>query len=72
MVTGNALNHPSKREYTVLTADELNALNTRLHANLRTGWYMGHTRRWSLKPYECSQALQAVASVVGWERCRAN
>jgi hypothetical protein len=72
VVTGNALNHPSKREYTVLTADELNALNTRLNANLRRGWYMGHTRRWSLKPYECSQALQAVASVVGWERCRAN
>lgn len=69
VVTGNALNDPSKREYTVLTSDELNALNTRLKSNLRAGWYMGHTRRWSFKPHQCSPALQAVASVVGWERC---
>lgn len=68
VVTGNALNDPSKREYTVLTANELSAVNTRLKSNLRVGWYMGHTRRWSLKPHVCSQVLQAVASVVGWER----
>ena len=63
--TGKVLVAPSKREHTALYACELGALNNRLKACFRYGWYMGHTRRWSLKTQACNRALREVASTVG-------
>jgi hypothetical protein len=65
--TGTTLLEPAQREYTTLSSDEMKTLNTRLKSNLRAGWYMGHTRRWSLSAGKCSEVLREVASVLGWK-----
>jgi hypothetical protein len=64
---GQKLDKPSKRDCTPLSTCEINTFNARLKSNLRAGWYMGHTRRWTLNRRRCSQVLREVASVVEWD-----
>lgn len=63
---GAVLKSQSDREMTELTNRELELLNTRLHANFEKGWFMGHTRRWSLHRQEAAATLRDVAAHVGW------
>lgn len=64
---GTELAAPASRELTQLTAVELSSLNERLGARFTRGWYMGHTRRWSLHGTETADTLAMVASFVGWD-----
>jgi len=64
---GAVLPHPATRELTELTTEELEAVNKRLGANFLKGWYMGHTRRWSLHGPKTPRTLKEVASLVGWK-----
>lgn len=63
---GHKLDKPATRERTQLTEGEITKINCRLNSNFEYGWYMGHTRRWSLKSKDTSSALKLVASVAGW------
>lgn len=65
--TGEELCHPSKREYTELTSEELKTTNTRLNSNFKKGWYMGHTRRWSLNKHRSSPPLRELARTLDWQ-----
>ena len=63
---GKPLDHPSKRESTRLTTTEVLALNRRLNSNLERGWYMGHTRRWSMRGNHVAETLRQLAEFLGW------
>ena len=64
--TGEELHRPAEREHTELTKDELENINTRLKASIKKGWYLGHTRRWSIKRQKSSHSLRDLAKNVGW------
>jgi hypothetical protein len=63
---GTHLLHPSSRERTQLTVAELRVVNDRLQSHFKAGWYMGHTRRWSLNVQETTATLRLVARSVAW------
>ena len=63
---GCKLPRPASRERTELSVEELEEVNDRLGSSFEKGWYMGHTRRWSLRSSETWDALQEVARYVGW------
>ncbi len=63
---GKKLTLPSKREGTELSEDEIVCLNNRLGSHFEKGWYMGHTRRWSMKSERIFSALKLLAKYVGW------
>lgn len=62
------LPEPSKREGSSLSSEELACMNQRLSSSFVAGWYMGHTRRWSLNTARTSAILKNVARVAGWSR----
>ena len=64
---GKQISEPSTRERTVLTSDELTQINERLGSNFTCGWYMGHTRRWSLNVEKTSAVLRQVAETDHWD-----
>lgn len=64
--TGEPLGDSSSRERTLLDSKELAILNTRLRCNFESGWYMGHTRRWSLQRAATAETLRSVGRSVGW------
>jgi hypothetical protein len=64
--TGNELTHPSKRESSELTQIEIQRTNSRLKSNFKKGWYMGHTRRWSMNQRNISCALNCLAKYLNW------
>lgn len=64
--TGAELCHPQKREFTELTEEEINKTNTRLNSRFKKGWYMGHTRRWSMNKQKSSCTLRALAKSLDW------
>jgi hypothetical protein len=64
--TGEELCNPAKREYTELTQDEIKNTNTRLNSNFKKGWYMGHTRRWSINRHKSSLLLRELARTLNW------
>ena len=64
--TGAALSNPSNRELTQLSDSELVSVNTRLGSTFKEGWYMGHTRRWSLQSQRTTTVLRSVAVQAGW------
>lgn len=66
LCAGHKLDKPANRERTSLTNEEITGMNRRLNSNFEYGWYMGHTRRWSLKPEDTSRVLKSVATVAGW------
>lgn len=70
--SGKQIVEPSTRERTALTADELKCINERLGSSFMCGWYMGHTRRWSLNVEKTSAVLKQVAGVVHWAIERAD
>lgn len=63
---GQPLLSPSSRENDRLTFEELCEINERLKTNFKAGWYMGHTRRWSMHGSETVRVLREVAQLVGW------
>lgn len=65
--TGAVLANPSSRELTQLTDSELTLVNTRLGSTFKEGWYMGHTRRWSLHSTRTTSVLRSVAVRAGWD-----
>lgn len=64
--TGTTLLQSSKRELSLLDSVELQRVNDRLQSRFQTGWYMGHTRRWSLHAQDTTSALRSVANDVAW------
>jgi hypothetical protein len=64
--TGNDLFHPADREFKVLTEQEIDISNSRFNSNFKKGWYMGHTRRWSLNKQESSNSLRELAQFLDW------
>lgn len=63
---GATLSNPSSRELTSLSDSELASLNGRLDSTFTDGWYMGHTRRWSLHSRLTTRVLRSVAVKAGW------
>lgn len=63
---GKPLEKPSSREGTRLSEEELQIAISRLSGTFTHGWYMGHTRRWSLDRVRTSRVLQEIAAVAGW------
>lgn len=63
---GTQIISPATRERSLLSEDELQTINRRLSSNFSAGWYMGHTRRWSLDVAGTSRVLKEVARKVGW------
>jgi hypothetical protein len=63
---GVALSNPSSRELTPLSDLELASANARLGAAFKEGWYMGHTRRWSLRSKATTCVLRTAAFKAGW------
>ena len=64
--TGDDLSDAEKREYTELTVEEIKNTNTRLNSQFKKGWYMGHTRRWSMNKQKSSDSLRELAKFLGW------
>ena len=64
--TGDDLSHPAEREFKELMNEEIEMANTRLSAHFEKGWYMGHTRRWSLSGHRCSKSLRELAEYLNW------
>lgn len=64
--TGKELCHPQEREFTELTEEEVKKTNIRLNAHFKKGWYMGHTRRWSLNKQQSLSSLRALARFLDW------
>lgn len=65
--SGLATPHIATREGTPLTEEDIYKINGRLGSCFAHGWYLGHTRRWSLNPPRTSSSLQAVALQVDWQ-----
>lgn len=65
--SGLAALHTATREGTPLTVEEISKINDRLGSCFAYGWYMGHTRRWSLNSPRTSSSLLAVAEQAGWK-----
>lgn len=64
---GASLQNPASHEGRLLTTVELNHINQRLNSSFQYGWYMGHTRRWSLNSITIKTALTQIRSIVpGW------
>lgn len=64
--TGKELSHPAQREFTELTTEELIATNSRFDSNFENGWYMGHTRRWSMNRSQAICCLRQLALCLKW------
>lgn len=64
--TGIKLSSPSTREGTELSHDEISTINHRLSAKFEKGWYMGHTRRWSISKVKTLTALKELAHFSKW------
>jgi hypothetical protein len=64
---GSKLQDPETRERSELLPSELSALSARLGGGVKSGWYMGHTRRWLTKADKTRSVLQQVAHRVGWK-----
>lgn len=64
--TGEELFRPSLREYSELTQNEIQITNARFNANFSKGWYMGHTRRWSMNQQKAAYALRELAKFLNW------
>jgi len=64
--TGEELSHPAQREFTKLTEEEIGITNTRLNSNFKKGWYMGHTRRWSMNRKKTNCSLRTLAVFLNW------
>ncbi len=63
---GNDLTHITDRVFEELTEDEIEIANTRLNSHFKKGWYMGHTRRWSLNKQKSTNSLRALAKFLNW------
>ncbi len=63
---GTPISKLSEREGSVLCPEELSHINGRLSSDFQAGWYMGHTRRWSLNAERISKVLKEVAKAAGW------
>ena len=64
--TGNELHQPENREFTELTEVEIESVNSRLNAKFKIGWYMGHTRRWSLNQHSATSILRKISEYLNW------
>jgi hypothetical protein len=64
--TGEELSNPSQREFSELTQNEIQITNTRFNSNLQKGWYMGHTRRWSMNQQKAICTLKKLAKFMNW------
>jgi len=64
--TGGDLSYPADREFKELTEEEIEIANTRLNSHFKKGWYMGHTRRWSLNKQKSSNSLRELAKYLDW------
>jgi len=64
--TGDDLAHPAEREFEELTKQEIDVANRRLNSHFKKGWYMGHTRRWSLNRQKSSSSLRELAKYLDW------
>jgi hypothetical protein len=64
--TGEELCHPAKREYAELTEKEVKDTNMRLNSHFKQGWYMGHTRRWSINKQKSAHSLRVLAKSLNW------
>jgi hypothetical protein len=63
---GEELSQPSKCEGSELTQNKIQIINERLNSNFQKGWYMGHTRRWSMNIQKTTTALRALAKFLSW------
>lgn len=63
---GEELHHPGQREFSKLTSNEIQIVNTRYNSQFKIGWYMGHTRRWSINQSEANNVLQCLARFSKW------
>lgn len=63
---GTILVNPASHEGRQLSSEELDVINHRLLSSFTSGWYMGHTRRWSLDAQKISAALNQIAINAGW------
>ena len=63
---GYPLSSPAMREHSRLSKDELQIINKRFKSDFSSGWYMGHTRRWSLDTEKTSRVLKEIAQNAGW------
>lgn len=64
--TGNEISNSKDREFKELTEKEIKFTNTKLNSHFKKGWYMGHTRRWSLNKQKSSNSLRALAQYLNW------
>lgn len=64
--TGNKLSHPLNSESSELTEIEIQMINSRFKSNFNKGWYMGHTRRWSMHQQNITCALRCLAKFLNW------
>ncbi|HIJ96578.1 MAG TPA: hypothetical protein HPP94_12730 [Desulfuromonadales bacterium] len=63
---GAILVNPASHEGRQLSSEEMDIINHRLASSFTSGWYMGHTRRWSLDTAKISATLKQIAIDAGW------
>lgn len=66
---GSHISNPAKLEGLPIKEQDLLQINSRISANFTEGWYMGHTRRWSLNSKKTSCALCMIAAALQWRCC---
>ena len=64
--TGTEITNPEQRECEQLSPEEIAIINNRLNSNIQSGWYMGHTRRWSLHQDRITRTLRSIAGAANW------
>jgi hypothetical protein len=63
--TGKRPENPSKMEGCKLSEPLLIDINNRLKSSFKEVWYMGHTRRWSMKKTVIDSALKQIFKISG-------
>lgn len=66
--TGERLKDSSTFENKSLLCNVLDTVNERLKTSFKLGWYLGHTRRWSIHQGETTKTFECIAGVAGWSR----
>ncbi|HNT26842.1 MAG TPA: uracil-DNA glycosylase family protein [bacterium] len=60
---GESLSRPARKERRRFNKEELDKINKRFSSKFSDGWYMGHTRRWSLNADSTPRVLKKVARI---------
>jgi len=64
--TGEVIENPGIHEGKELNETILTQINVRIGASFEYGWYLGHTRRWSLNQNKITVILAKISSLLNW------